>query len=421
MLHGAIETILQISGAVPLIHSTAGCSVQHNYSGFSIPSSNLFERQVIFGATSRLREQIKNTVKVANGELYVVLSGCTAELIGDDVPAMVKEAEQQGEKITFVEAAGFKGSFHDGYVATFKKLADYLLSNENHDQVKEVGLVNILGIVPNQDIFWQGELLEIKRIMENIGLKVNTLFGIDGTIDEWEKISNAQLNLVLSPWGIEIAEYLKKKFETPYLNLNNLPVGLEETSKFLVEVSKTINIEEKIVSDYIEKERLEFNYYFNKLSQLYYDYDLQRNFALVVESGLVVGITKFLTNTLGLIPAVIIVTDKVDVDYKNYVNSELKTSEIVFTDDSRVINEYITERNIELIIGSSLEKAIAEKLNVPFVLAAYPAIDELILNRSFVGFRGAIELLEILFSTIQKHERLINKQLENEILQLINN
>ena len=37
-------------------------------------------------------------------------------------------------------------------------------------------LVNIFGIVPYHDPFWSGNLEEIKRILEKIGLKVNTFF-----------------------------------------------------------------------------------------------------------------------------------------------------------------------------------------------------------------------------------------------------
>lgn len=63
MLHGAVQTIKSIEGAVPIIHSTLGCGVQQ-YAGISslsggggsgytgglgLPSTNFLERQVVFG------------------------------------------------------------------------------------------------------------------------------------------------------------------------------------------------------------------------------------------------------------------------------------------------------------------------------------------------------------------------------------
>ena len=78
--------------------------------GLATPASNIFEKQVVFGATARLREQIKNTAKVVDGELLVVLSSCATEMIGDDVPAMAKEARDQGLNVLSIASAGFRGS-----------------------------------------------------------------------------------------------------------------------------------------------------------------------------------------------------------------------------------------------------------------------------------------------------------------------
>ena len=111
-LHGALHSAAAVPGVVPILHATAGCGIQAHRNGaaagwagpdplggMAAPGPNLFEKQVVFGATARLREQIKNTVKVIDGQLYVVLSDCATEMIGDDVPAMAKEARDQGMKV----------------------------------------------------------------------------------------------------------------------------------------------------------------------------------------------------------------------------------------------------------------------------------------------------------------------------------
>ena len=126
-LHGAVSTIEEIRGVVPIVHSNQGCAVQ-NYlanktsgaganivEGFSLPGTTVQERHVIFGGASRLREQIKNTVKVINGDLYVVLNSCESAMVGDDIDAMTKESFEQGEHILDSILAGFNGDNHVGY------------------------------------------------------------------------------------------------------------------------------------------------------------------------------------------------------------------------------------------------------------------------------------------------------------------
>lgn len=65
-LHGAVQTLSEIGGIVPIVHANGGCSVQ-NYlanrasglaggyvKGMSIPGTNFQERHIIFGGASRL-------------------------------------------------------------------------------------------------------------------------------------------------------------------------------------------------------------------------------------------------------------------------------------------------------------------------------------------------------------------------------
>ncbi|MDR1902354.1 MAG: hydrogenase, partial [Treponema sp.] len=84
-LHGALKTVEALNDAVPIVHANAGCVYQHYLSdgsgrlagggvwGPEVPGTEITEKHVVFGGASRLREQIKNTVKVIDGSLYVVL------------------------------------------------------------------------------------------------------------------------------------------------------------------------------------------------------------------------------------------------------------------------------------------------------------------------------------------------------------
>ena len=49
-------------------------------------------------------------------------------------------------------------------------------------------------------------------------------------------------------------------------------------------------------------------------------------------------------------------------------------------------------------MGSSYEKKIAQKLGAFFAITSNPCLDKEILNRSHIGSRGAVSLMEDLYN-----------------------
>lgn len=420
LLHGALQTVKAIDRAIPIIHSTAGCGIQqylsgtslsgNNGSGFtgglSIPSSNVIEKQVVFGGTSRLREQIKNTIKVQDGDVYVVLTGCTTELVGDDSPAMTKEAQEQGYPVVLASTPGFKGETHHGYTFAVKSIIHQLEKFTKVNNNKEIGLVNIFGIIPEQDVFWRGNLEEIKRVLEAVGANVNTLFGLGQGVEQWGQVTSAELNIIISSWGLPIAELLEEKYGIPYVYFENIPVGIKDTSDFIKTVSKKLNIEDKVVDEFISAEEKKVAYYIESSLDSYFKYNYQRQVAIVGDSSLSLGITRFISNPLGLIPEVVIITDDVDEKTQQSIKDKYGNEgiEIIFDGDGKIIRETINNKDIELILGSSLEKNIASELEVPLLKVSFPISDELVLSKGYLGYTGAITLLQDLGTTIIEHE-----------------
>lgn len=419
-LHGALQTLQAIEGFAPIIHSTSGCGLQQYYGGnrlsgnsgsgyiggLAAPSSNIIERQIIFGGSSRLREQIKNTLKVIQADYYLVLTGCATELVGDDIPAMTKEVQEQEFPIGYVNTPGFLGDVHHGYELVVKGLIEQLAKFIEEPGKKISGLVNILGIVPNQDVFWYGHLAELKKVLEAIGLQVNTLFGPGQGIEAWKQIPRAELNLVFSPWGVEIAKHLEGKYQTPYLQFNSLPVGTEHTNQLLREVGEKLNVDSEIIEQVQKAKENEFTYFLEKIADAYYEYNLQKEFALVGEAGFAVGVSKFLIQSFGLIPKTIVITDNPPESYHQAYIEEIHNvtpfvkPQIVFDEDAGRIHDLLRDSGAELVLGSSLEKEVANELNVPLQQVSFPITDKIVLGKSYIGYEGAIALLEDLSSSI---------------------
>jgi nitrogenase molybdenum-iron protein beta chain len=122
-LGGALFTLRGLRRVVPIIHASPGCGYNvyaagsagsghlgGGYCGGSAwSSSNVGETEIVFGGSDRLKEQIRTTLEVVDGDLYVVLSGCMVELIGDDINQAAGDAavENPGASILAVSTPGF--------------------------------------------------------------------------------------------------------------------------------------------------------------------------------------------------------------------------------------------------------------------------------------------------------------------------
>ncbi|MFA5658925.1 MAG: nitrogenase component 1, partial [Oscillospiraceae bacterium] len=209
---GALQSVVAIPRAVPILHSGPGCGTMVNgfferargYAGGNTsPCTNFSETEVVFGGTDRLRKIIENTYKVLDTDLQVVVTGCTADIVGDDVASVVNEFADEGKPIVHVETAGFKSNnlvAHSNIVnAIIDQYVDKFI-DENPIR-SEKKLVNLFASIPYQDQFWKGNLNEYKRLLEGLGLEVNILFGPhSGGVREWQTIPKANFNILVSPW-----------------------------------------------------------------------------------------------------------------------------------------------------------------------------------------------------------------------------
>ena len=312
----------------------------------TVPSVNAGEKEIVFGGEKKLRELIKATLKIMKGELFVVLGGCTGELVGDDIASVVSEFQNKGVPIVYAETGGFKGNNLVGHELVMKAIIDQFVGEYNGE--KEKGLINVFTEVPYYNTFWNGDLTEIKRVLEGAGFKVNILFGYESKgVREWKDIPKAQFNLVLSPWvGLKTAKHLERKYNQPYLHIPSIPIGAKETSNFLRKVAEFANVNKEKTEEFIKKEEDRYYYYLEGFSEFYaeYTYGLPAKYIVVGDSAYNLAINRFLVNQLGLEPLQQIITDNPPKKYresliKEYENlAEDVLAEVLFIEDGYIID-----------------------------------------------------------------------------------
>lgn len=415
-LGGALSAVTTIHRAIPILHAGAGCGATQlgfrygsgaqgvgYIGGMVTPSSNITEKEVVFGGENRLKEQIKATLELIDGDFYVVITGCIPNMIGDDVYSVVKEFNHDSPPILYVNTPGYGSNSFNGYELLLEAIIDQLLVKPSK---KEKGLVNIFGIVPHQDMFWRGNLREIKRVLEKLGLKANVLFGDFEGLAALKRLSAAELTVVVSPWvGVGAAKLLEERFGVPYLFYPYLPVGPAETSRFVFKIGEQLKIPKDKLNKVVADEEREAYQCLDSGGDLTTMLAPSIPIVIAADSSYSVGITKFLANEAGFTPTRVIVTDNPPQEVKEAIKKEFENlacglkPDVVFEVDSYKIRETLKKSYFRLILSSSMDKYVVDDLKVGQHLSiSYPTRDRMIIDRSYAGYRGGSTLIEDIIS-----------------------
>jgi nitrogenase molybdenum-iron protein beta chain len=417
-LHGALQTVEALSRAVPVVHANAGCVYQHyladraghlaggNVYGPEIPATEVIEKQVVFGGASRLREQIKNTAKVIDGSLYVILGSCEAAMVGDDLAAMTKEALDVSLPVVFYFSAGFKGAVHHGYAGVMRNIIRQLPEVKEINRETIPGLVNILGILPKTDIFYKGDILEMKRILGAAGLEANAFFGPRDGVSGLERSARAEHTLVFSRWGISAAQELRERYGIPYTVFESLPLGTEGVKAFFERLASSISVDKEGFRCFLEREEETYRYFLKSLADTYYGEGLQKNIILVGDTSTVSRLACFLPQAAGAVIHTSVLTDV--YGYNGSTNGENPMPEglsgnVFHTGDGEEIEQIISGTGAGMLLGSALEAGAAERLKIPHLTVSAPNGNQILLHKTYSGIAGAYFLLEDYTSAILRN------------------
>ena len=429
-LGGALSLLRAIPRAIPIIHSSTGCGYNvytgtnsgaaylgGGYcGGTALPSSNIIEKNVVFGGEDRLKEQIETTLEIMDGDLYVVVTGCMVEMIGDDIQSVASEFEDNEKPVLAVSTPSFQGNSYTGYDMVFSALAREYVEIRT---VKKDNKVNILGIVPGEDVFYKGNLKEIKRILNLIGIEANTFIGEGETLENFKEAGNAGLNIILSDvYGMNTAKAFQEIHDIPYI-ITGFPIGYLQTEKFLHEIGEVLDIDPKVIESALLKERDIYFDYFERIADIYNDIDLQRYGIVVGDANYAPAISRFLSDELGWLPELAMITDFLTKEQKSRIESRFDHYEsglkplVEFDTDASSVKKYIrtiwkpdrNERYYDtmapgFVIGSVIEREFANEFKYPLLCVTFPATNRVIFNRSYAGLNGALTLAEDIFSTL---------------------
>ena len=417
VLAGINSVLGAIDRVCPIYHSGPGCCMQtteadqgqsgHKSSRFvssvSLPSTNMLEKEVVFGGTEKLRTTVQGAIDIIDADAYFVLTGCTAGIIGDDIVSVTEEFQDKGYSVYPIETPGFVGDSNLGYETVWTTMINQVIEE---DVPKDDKLVNIFGIIPYHDPFWSGALEEIDRILSALGLKVNTFFTKHQGIETIRKCSGAALNIIINPWLFKgPAKKMEQKFGIPSIRVPGLFVGATDTTKFVRQVAEAMHLDQEIVDKVIAAEE---EYVYDYLAQSVGGVSWKR-FAVVADANNAVGITRYLANDFSFTPVLVIVSEPLfRQEDKDRIVAQIedleyaKPPKVIFASDQYEINQALREEEeeITLLIGSSNEREVALEKDIQFILAAFPMNERLVFNRTYAGYRGSLTFTEDLYDNL---------------------
>jgi nitrogenase molybdenum-iron protein beta chain len=183
---GAMYAALGIHKCMPHSHGSQGCCSYHRSHltrHFKEPvvatTSSFTEGASVFGGLSNMTTALTNIFGIYEPDIVAVHTTCLSEVIGDDLPMMIKKniAEgriPEGKHVIHANTPSFAGSHVTGFSSMVAGAVNYL-SESTGETADRVNLLP--GYVDPSD------MSEIKRLADMLGVKYTMLPDTTGVLD----------------------------------------------------------------------------------------------------------------------------------------------------------------------------------------------------------------------------------------------
>lgn len=252
---GAQIALLPIVDVAHIVHgpiACAGSSWDNRGTRSSGPTlyrlgmtTDLTEQDVIMGrGEKRLLHSIKQAVEDYNPPAVFVYNTCVPALVGDDVEAVCRAAEERWNiPVVPVDAAGFYGTKNLGNRIAGEAMVKYVVGRRDPLPVPEsshrpgikIHNVNLIGEYNIAGEFWH-----VLPLLDELGLRLLCTLAGDARFHEVQTMHHAEVNMmVCSKAMINVARKLEEQYGTPWFEGSFY--GITDTSEALRNFARVIN------------------------------------------------------------------------------------------------------------------------------------------------------------------------------------
>jgi nitrogenase molybdenum-iron protein beta chain len=408
---GAMYAALGIHKCMPHSHGSQGCCAyhrshltRHHKEPVVATTSSFTEGASVFGGLANLKTALNNIFSIYEPDIVSVHTTCLSEVIGDDIPMIIKKATDEGivpegKLVIHANTPSFVGSHVTGFANQCTAFVKYLA--ESTGQKK-----NVINIFPG----WvePADMRELKRLAELVGVEAilapDTSDVLDTAMDgeyqmypdggttlaELKAMGDSFLTVALGPLASKpAATQLEKKCKVPSKVLE-LPFGIAATDTFI----DTLRLAgDTAVPKALDRERGRLVDMVSDMSQ----YLHRKRVAIFGDPDHLTSMVAFLVE-IGMSPA-IVVSGTPGKKWENNIREICAPTspdvEVKAFSDIHYLHQWIKANPVDLLMGNTYGKYVAREANLPFVRFGFPIMDR-VGHRAFpsVGYAGAMRLVE---------------------------
>ena len=259
--NAACTTIL-IQDAAVISHGPVGCSSCLHEFAFTyrvnselrevknptqrkIYSTNLEEKDTIYGGLKKLETVIRDVYKRANPKAIFIITTCAAGIIGDDVESAANVAEEElGIPVVAIFCEGFRSKmWTTGFDAGYHGIARKIIKKPE----KKRNIINVVN-------FWGSDVFG--KWFKKFGYEPNYITPyatIESLAHSSEAVATVQACATL---GSYLGAALEQEYGVPEIK-NSPPYGIAQTDRWFRELGQILG-KEKEVEEFLEKQKEEY-------------------------------------------------------------------------------------------------------------------------------------------------------------------
>ena len=392
---GSRVVLYPIADALHLVHGPIGCAAYtwdirgalssgpelHRLSF----STDLQERDVIFGGEKKLYRALKELIERHHPKAAFVYSTCIVGLIGDDLEGICKKASQKtGIPVLPVQSEGFKGNKRAGYHAACQAMFRLVGTGDTAGISKKS--INILG-----DFNLAGEIWIIRDYFQRMGIEVVANITGDGRVGDLQRAHGAALNVVqCSGATMDLALMMEEVYGIPHVRVSYF--GVEDMAESLYTVARFFN-DPKVMERTRKLVREELAGLYPKLQE--FRRALTGKKAAIYVGGAFKAFSMVKAfRLLGMDVVLVGSQTGTPQDYQEL--HDITDEGTIIVDDSNPLelSSFLKEKDVDIFVGGVKERPIAYKLGVGFCDHNHER------KEALEGFVGMLNFAQEVYNTV---------------------
>lgn len=374
---------------------------------FTPVTTSVVDRNVLArGSQEKVVDNITRKDGEEHPDLIVLTPTCTSSILQEDLQNFVDRAQLDSQcDVMLADVNHYRVNELQASDRTLQQIIEYYIKKARKqgdlDTTKtEQPSVNIIG-VSTLGFHNRHDCTELKRLMADLGITVNTVIPEGATVDQLKTLPKAWFNLVpYREMGPMAAQYLEAEFGTPSVDIT--PMGVVDTARCIRAIQGILNAQGADVDyeAFIEEQTL----HVSQAAWFSRSIDCQN---LTGKKAVVFGdnthaaaMTKILVREMGIHVVLAGTYCKYDADWFRQEVSEY-CDEVLISEDHGEIGDAIARIEPSAIFGTQMERHVGKRLNIPCgVIAAPIHIQDFPIGyRPFLGYEGTNQIADLVYNS----------------------